>query len=104
GRDLIRRMLGPLAARLEEVAARRPDRVAVSAKGHSITVGELWKESGRRAAEWTRREVGAAGIVLLMNPNSVDWLITLVTALRSDRTIAVVDPKLPADQAQDLRR
>jgi long-chain acyl-CoA synthetase len=94
----------PLAARLEEVAAARPDRVALKEPGRTLTYAELWAESGRVAHTLSRHGAKDGAVVVLASTNSLDWLTTLFGALRTGCVVAVIDPKLPDEQREALSR
>jgi acyl-CoA synthetase (AMP-forming)/AMP-acid ligase II len=91
-----------LAGLLEEVATVRPDRVALSEPGRALTYAELWAESGRIAAELLQNGACEGAVVVLSSANGLGWLETLFGALRADCVVAVVDPKLPPEQWDEV--
>ena len=91
-----------LAVRLEEVAAGRPDHVALSEPGRTLTYAELWAESARVAHTLSRHGAIDGAVVVLVSANSLAWLTTLFGALRTGCLVAVIDPKLPDEQRDAL--
>jgi long-chain acyl-CoA synthetase len=91
-----------LAGLLEEVASVRPDRVALSEPGRALTYAELWAASGRVAQELSQNGACEGAVVVLSNAGGIGWLEALFGALRADCVIAVIDPKLPTEQWNEV--
>ena len=76
-------LIAPVSDLLERQAKRSPDKVAYRDASRSITFGELERET-RHLATWLRKFSGSEKpIVAVWLPNSVDWIVSTLAAVRA---------------------
>ena len=90
---------GNLALSLRVAAASRPDRVAITHGGRSLTVGELAARSGRAAALLAARGVGRGDRVAIQLPNVPAFVDFYFAALRLGAVVVPVNPLLRAAES-----
>jgi acyl-CoA synthetase (AMP-forming)/AMP-acid ligase II len=89
-----------LADSLRRVAATRPTVLAVCEPGRSLTYSEFTSEMDRASQRLATAAAGNGAVLLLTNPNGIDWLATFLGALDAGATVAVLDPTVPAAQRE----
>jgi long-chain acyl-CoA synthetase len=82
----------------EEEFSKHADRDAYHYLGTSITFGDLLEKSGRFAAALTDMGLGKGDVVGVNLPNTPQYLITVVGALRAGCAISGVAPLLMPDE------
>lgn len=86
---------------IEEVAARLPDRVAVTAAGRSLTYSELDRASARLARRLLRRGVTGAPVGLHL-PRGLHLLVGILGILRAGAAYVPLDPTYPRAHVHGL--
>ncbi|RSS52273.1 amino acid adenylation domain-containing protein [Streptomyces sp. WAC07061] len=87
-----------LPALFEGQVADRPDAVAVTFEGVSLTYGELNARANRLAHHLIARGAGAERTVALMLPRSPDMVVAILGVLKSGAAYLPVDPEYPAER------
>ncbi|HEX2187288.1 MAG TPA: amino acid adenylation domain-containing protein, partial [Longimicrobiaceae bacterium] len=87
-----------LHARFARVAARRPDAVAVTCEGESLTYAALDARSARLAAVLRQRGVGPETLVGLCAERGLGLVVGILGILRAGGAYVPLDPSLPADR------
>jgi bile acid-coenzyme A ligase len=82
--------------RLADLAARQPDRPAVTCGGRRVTRAGLEAWSDRLARELRTHGVGLGDMVTIALPNSLEWFVAFVAALKLGATPQPVSSRLPA--------
>ena len=82
-------------ARLAALAEARPDAIAVSCAGTSLTRAQLQSRANRLARELASHGVGQGDFVTVALPNSVDWFVSYVATWKLGATPQPVSAKLP---------
>ncbi len=75
-----------------------PDRVAAHYLGSSMTFGELLEKSGRLATALSLKGYGKGDVVAVCLPNTPQYLVTLVGALRAGCAVSGLAPLLMPDE------
>ena len=83
-------------ARLAALAEARPEAVAVSCAGTSLSRAQLQSRANRLARELASYGVGEGDFVTVALPNSVDWFVSYVATWKLGATPQPVSAKLPA--------
>ncbi|MEU0567870.1 amino acid adenylation domain-containing protein [Nonomuraea sp. NPDC005983] len=88
--------------RIDEVfaarAADRPDAVALTCEGRSLTYAELDERAGRYAAALRAEGVRAGERVGICLDRSLDLVVTMLAVLKADAVYVPMDPAYPADR------
>ncbi|MEU2835284.1 condensation domain-containing protein, partial [Streptomyces lavendulae] len=87
-----------LPALFEGQVAGRPDAVAVTFEGVSLTYGELNARANRLAHHLIARGAGVERTVALMLPRSPDMVVAILGVLKSGAAYLPVDPEYPAER------
>jgi bile acid-coenzyme A ligase len=82
--------------RLADLAARQPDRPAVTCGGRRVTRSGLEAWSDRLARELRDRGVGVGDMVTIALPNGVEWFVAFVAAWKLGAIPQPVSSRLPA--------
>jgi long-chain acyl-CoA synthetase len=90
---------GNLALSLRAAAASRPDHVAITHAGRSLTVGELEARSARAAALLAARGVGRGDRVAIQLPNVPAFVDFYFATLRLGAVVVPVNPLLRAAES-----
>jgi long-chain acyl-CoA synthetase len=90
---------GNLALSLRAAAASRPDHVAITHGGRSLTVGELEARSARAAALLAARGVGRGDRVAIQLPNVPAFVDFYFAVLRLGGVVVPVNPLLRAAES-----
>lgn len=84
----------------EAVAARQPDRVAVSSQGRELTYGELNRLADRVACRLEALGAGPEHVVAICTERSADMLVGLLGILKIGAAYMPLDPTLPPDRVR----
>ncbi|MFC6882172.1 amino acid adenylation domain-containing protein [Actinomadura yumaensis] len=87
-----------IPALFEAQAALRPDAVAVSFEGVSLSYGELNARSNRLARHLVAQGVGPEQFVALKLPRSADLVVAILGVLKAGAAYVPMDPDYPADR------
>ena len=82
-------------ARLTQLAAAAPDRVAVVCGGRSLSRSELEQAANRLARDLAGRGVGQGDFVTVALPNSIEWFVSYVAIWKLGAIPQPVSAKLP---------
>jgi amino acid adenylation domain-containing protein len=83
---------------VERQARLRPDAVAITGAGGSLTFAELNELANRRARLLVQRGIGLERRVALLMPRSVRLVVWLLAVLKSGAAYLALDPAYPADR------
>lgn len=81
-----------IPAAFAEVAARHPNKTAVSYLGTNFTYGQVDDLSQRFAAGLAQRGLGPGSRVVVYMPNSVQWVVAWLGVLRSGAVAVPITP------------
>ena len=81
-----------------ETFNQHPDRAAYQYLGSSMTFGELLERSGRFAKALSEQGLGKGDVVSICLPNTPQYMISIVGALRAGCTISGLAPLLMPDE------
>jgi amino acid adenylation domain-containing protein len=84
-----------LAARVEAVAARDPDRAALVLDGDSLSYRDLNREANRLAHHLIGRGIGPDDIVGLCPDRSFGMIVALLAIMKAGAAYVPLDPALP---------
>jgi len=87
---------------LRRLAAERPDAVAVSCQGESITRAGLLERGGDLAVHLQGLGVGTGDLVTVALPNSIDWFVSYVAIWLLGGTPQPVSSRLPQRELEAL--
>jgi bile acid-coenzyme A ligase len=87
---------------LRRLAAERPDAVAVSCQGESITRAGLLERGGDLAVHLQGLGVGTGDLVTVALPNSIDWFVSYVAIWLLGATPQPVSSRLPQRELEAL--
>jgi bile acid-coenzyme A ligase len=87
---------------LRRLAAERPDAVAVSCQGESITRAGLLERGGDLAIHLQGLGVGTGDLVTVALPNSIDWFVSYVAIWLLGGTPQPVSSRLPQRELEAL--
>lgn len=87
---------------LRRLAAERPDAVAVSCQGESITRADLLERGGDLAVHLQGLGVGTGDLVTVALPNSIDWFVSYVAIWLLGATPQPVSSRLPQRELEAL--
>ncbi|MWA01879.1 amino acid adenylation domain-containing protein [Actinomadura sp. LD22] len=87
-----------IPALFEAQAAARPDAVAVSFEGVSLTYGEVNARANRLARRLVEQGVGPEQFVALKLPRSADLVVAILAVLKSGAAYVPMDPDYPEDR------
>ncbi|CAN5857334.1 AMP-binding protein [soil metagenome] len=90
------------AARLADLAARDPERPAVTCGDERIGRGELESRCNRLARDLAGRGVGTGDFVTVAMPNSIEWFVTYVACWKLGAIPQPVSAKLPVRELQEI--
>jgi len=76
-------LIAPVSELLERQAKRCPDKVAYRDAARSVTFGELERDTRHLATWLCKLSGGARPVVAVWLPNSVDWIVTTLAAVRA---------------------
>ncbi|MFG2521035.1 amino acid adenylation domain-containing protein [Streptomyces sp. NPDC048527] len=79
-------------------AAERPDAIALTCEGKSLTYAELDERAERFAAALRAREVQPGERVGVCLERSLDLVVTMLAVLKADAVYVPMDPTYPADR------
>jgi amino acid adenylation domain-containing protein/non-ribosomal peptide synthase protein (TIGR01720 family) len=82
----------------EEQAAARPDAIAASYGGRSLTYAELNRQANRLASRLRRRGVGPDTLVGLMVERSLDMIVGMLAILKAGGAYVPLDTTYPTDR------
>lgn len=88
----------PVPDRVAEVAARRPDHVALRDREHSLTYAALDDQVSRVAAGLAERGVGPGHVVGVCVERGVELVVALLAVWRAGAAYLPVDPGHPAER------
>ena len=91
-----------LAARLHELAAAAPDRIAVSAAEGSLTRGELDADSDVRARELVQLGVRPGHFVCVVLPNGLEFVSVLVAIWKAGAVPVPLSARLTGAELTEL--
>ncbi|HWO37298.1 MAG TPA: AMP-binding protein, partial [Candidatus Acidoferrum sp.] len=83
---------------LSSSASRYPDKIAVSARGRSLSYRELEERSNQLAHLLRERGVAKGDRVGLFFPKCVESLVCMLGALKAGAAYVPLDPQAPADR------
>ncbi len=90
---------GPsIAARLREIAAAAPDRVAVEDAAGAMTYAELDRASDRLAGRLVAAGIGAGDVVAVYAHRSRALVVSMMAVLKSGGAFCLLDPAQPAER------
>ena len=89
---------------LAESAERYPDRLAVHARGHSMTYGDLHAASSRLAHLLRERGVTRGDRVGLWLPKSVESVVAMLAVLKAGAVYVPLDPHAPVRRVEGIVR
>ncbi|MBO2436066.1 amino acid adenylation domain-containing protein [Actinomadura nitritigenes] len=87
-----------IPALFEARAASRPDAVAVSFEGVSLTYGEVNARANRLARRLAEQGVGPEQFVALKLPRSADLVVAILAVLKAGAAYVPMDPDYPEDR------
>jgi non-ribosomal peptide synthetase-like protein len=82
----------------EANAAHRPEQVAVTCAGESLTYAELDQRANQLARYLRGRGIGRGSYVAMLLPRSTDVYLTLLAILKAGAAYVPIDPEYPADR------
>lgn len=82
--------------RFTQLAARDPERVALTCDGEALTRGELERRANRLARELTRRGVARGSFVAIGLPNGIPFAVACAAAWKCGALPTPLSPRLPA--------
>ncbi len=92
-------LVAPVSELLERQAGRFPDKVAYRDANRAITYGELERDT-RHLAMWLRKlSGGAQPVVAVWLPNSVDWIVATLAAVRAGGIAVPIGAACTASEA-----
>ncbi|WAZ21839.1 amino acid adenylation domain-containing protein [Streptomyces cinnabarinus] len=89
---------GRIDAAFAEQAARRPDAVALSCDGESLTYAELDARAGRFAAGLRARGTRPGERVGICLERTLDLVVTMLAVLKADAVYVPMDPAYPVER------
>jgi amino acid adenylation domain-containing protein/FkbM family methyltransferase len=87
-----------LAERFAAQAQARPDAVAVTCGGESLSYGELQERAGRLARRLRRHGIGPEGLVAVALDRSLALAVALLAVLAAEGAYVPLDPHHPAER------
>jgi amino acid adenylation domain-containing protein len=81
-----------------QAAARWPDRIAISAAGHSLTFAELTARSARLAGHLRAQGVRTESIVAVSLERTADAVVAMLAVWRAGAAYLPVDPAYPSER------
>ncbi len=91
---------GSLQRRFEAVAARRPEAIAVSHEGRTLTYGALNRDANRLARRLRALGAGPEVLVGVALERSPELIVALLAVLKSGAAYLPLDPDYPAERLQ----
>ncbi|GGF44169.1 acid--CoA ligase [Marmoricola endophyticus] len=91
-----------IAAALDELERRDPDRVAVRCGGAALTRRELGEWTRRLAAHWRRGGLAVDDHVSIVLESGIGFVVAAVAAWRAGATPQPVPPSLPEGERRDV--
>lgn len=76
-------LIAPLATLLPRQAAAFPDKMAFEDRSRAITYAALATQVGALAGQYRALGLGPGGVVGVWLPNSVDWIVAVLAAIRA---------------------
>ncbi|MFD4790915.1 amino acid adenylation domain-containing protein, partial [Streptomyces sp. NPDC058459] len=93
---------GTLHALVEEQTRRRPDAVAVTCAGRSLTYGELDAAANRLARRLRQLGVGAGSTAAVMTGRATRTVVAVLAVLKAGAAYVPVDPGQPAERVRTV--
>lgn len=87
---------------LRRLAAERPDSVAITCQGESVTRAELLERGGDLAVHLQGLGVATGDLVTVALPNSIDWFVSYVAIWLLGATPQPVSSRLPQRELEAL--
>ncbi len=100
----VRPSWAPVHARFAEIAAAKPDSVAVSWADGQLTYRELDALADRLAAALQRAGVGAESPVAIVLPRDPHYVVAMLAILKAGGMIVPLDPSMPTDRIAEILR
>ena len=102
--DLLDAAAIPVHRQIAEIAARRPEALAVTQIGHSsgLTYGELVRRSRDCARHLAALGTGPGDLVAIALERSPATLVALLGVLEAGAAFLPIDPKYPAERIQHM--
>lgn len=92
-----------LCARVDHVAAERPDAIALSFGGTDLSYSELARQSTQLAERLNAHRLPASGPVMVTLARSPELIVSLLALWRCGLTYLPVDPRDPEQRLNEIR-
>jgi mycobactin peptide synthetase MbtF len=100
----VRPSWAPVHGRFAEIAATKPDSVAVSWADGQLTYRELDALADRLAAALHHAGVGAESPVAIVLPRDPHYVVAMLAILKAGGMIVPLDPSMPTDRIAEILR
>jgi bile acid-coenzyme A ligase len=92
----------PIGTQISALAQIAPDDPAVSCAGRTITRAELDRSTNQLARAYAERGVGVGDYVIMVLPNSIEWIQAAVACWKLGAVPQPLSARLPAAELQGL--
>ncbi|MFF0555837.1 amino acid adenylation domain-containing protein [Streptomyces sp. NPDC004266] len=92
---------GSVVEQFERLAAREPQRIAISEPGQELTYGDLAWATAAMSGLLNQQGVAKGDVVAIYGERSASLVWAILSVMRAGASFAILDPSYPADRIAD---